>query len=629
MKKFLALLAASSLAQDDTIIVSLTSSDEHVEKGGSVSFTCEWTLNADYKDYDEDNFQMYWKLEHTAGVQTIASWEPAADGEAEEPVYYLNHMLEQRVTVVPSFDDPTRESRNATMEVTNLDIDDDNMEISCEIHWGRRFEDGNAVINVYVNADEVDLQMISNELEGRAQDDNGTLIEPDMEQEIAECTIHNIYPQPEAVTFIVGDEQIEVTVEDDDIDLNDDDTFTVSAVLTLAPLGQYNGDVVSCEAVAAPDAEIVENAENSTFALEVFYYTNEVTLTIGGDAVALGEDDYSVIENHLYTVSCVANGNPAPEVVITNHEGQELVSGSSTSAQRTLNDAIQYITCNAENNNETGGFDQGEVVADKAELDVYYITDVELGADMEGEYDSEFTKECNIQGHPAPKIQWTKGDSTHIIDEGTLELGALTYEDAGTYTCTASNAAGDSSDSFSLKVNGPCIVSIQGVEAGSSQSVAGQASLEMACHVQGNNCEIEWETSLADEFMQQGDIEFDDGVSKLFFSSFETLSEPANFVCKATNEKGTKQDEVEIGEDQNPACCQIPSAASLGTGAIVGIVIAIPAILIIIGAAVFFCRKRNDDKNSDTLEEGDDADEPEKQPLQADHDGEGGNADAV
>ena len=39
---------ASSLAQDDTIIVSLTSSDEHVEKGGSVSFTCEWTLNADY-----------------------------------------------------------------------------------------------------------------------------------------------------------------------------------------------------------------------------------------------------------------------------------------------------------------------------------------------------------------------------------------------------------------------------------------------------------------------------------------------------------------------------------------------------------------------------------------------------
>ena len=35
------------------------------------------------------------------------------------------------------------------MEVTNLDIDDDNMEISCEIHWGRRFEDGNAVINVY------------------------------------------------------------------------------------------------------------------------------------------------------------------------------------------------------------------------------------------------------------------------------------------------------------------------------------------------------------------------------------------------------------------------------------------------------------------------------------------------
>ena len=35
------------------------------------------------------------------------------------------------------------------MKVDDLRIADDNMEITCEIHWGRRFEDGKSSVQVY------------------------------------------------------------------------------------------------------------------------------------------------------------------------------------------------------------------------------------------------------------------------------------------------------------------------------------------------------------------------------------------------------------------------------------------------------------------------------------------------
>ena len=35
------------------------------------------------------------------------------------------------------------------MQVADLRIADDNMDITCEIHWGRRFEDGKATVQVY------------------------------------------------------------------------------------------------------------------------------------------------------------------------------------------------------------------------------------------------------------------------------------------------------------------------------------------------------------------------------------------------------------------------------------------------------------------------------------------------
>lgn len=624
----LALIAATYAQTDSPIDVTLSASDSHVKQGDGVILTCQWSLDEDYDDYSDDNFQMYWKEKVTTAdggdrTETIARY----DGTSGKTTLYYGHTLTDRATADLDFD-----GRYANLNITDLQIADDDTEVYCEIHWNKRFEEAGESINVYVDADEVDLDVLDNEIEGRAYNDNGTIIPP-TETIVGRCTVSGVYPLPENVMFIVGDEEMAVDVEDDDVRANDDGTFDVEAELVLAPLGKYNQDEVSCFSIAAPEADRIENNETESFVLEVFYYTETVTLTIEG-ATEMSDDQYSVIEHQKYTISCTADGHPAPTITITNHDGQEMANPAEANGVRT--DSVQHISCNA--GNSDANFTMGDQKTDNIELDVFYIDDVEVGEDESAEYGNTFTKHCNVDGNPPPKISWTKGDNDIVIEtDDQLDLGALQYKDAGEYTCTATNAAGSDSDEFELSVDGPCIVQINEskVQAGQSQLTdpehEGDASLKLVCTVEGNNCQTEWESD-AENFISQGKIEtvdLDDGTkveNTIFFESFEQFTEPTNFYCRASNDRGEKFDEIKIDDTRSPACCQTANAAGLGTGAIVGIVIAIPAILIIIGAAVFFCRKRSGDKN-DIVDEGDDVTEPEKEPLQADHDGEGGNAE--
>jgi hypothetical protein len=618
MKNLLAVIAASTYANkvESPLDVQLTASDDHVLAGEGVTLSCSWSLEEDFADYGENKFQLYWKEKIAADndIRALASYQ----GDEDDINVYYGGTFENRAIYNVSFD-----AREATLNLADLTISDDDTEIFCEIHWNKRFVQDRITVNVYDNADEVRLDAHDWELEGRSQVDNGTVIDP-VETHVATCTVDSVYPNPGTVTFQVGDQVVEV---DGEVTDNSDGTFTVVGELRLMPEGQYNEDEVSCFSVAAPDAERQENFVNDTFELAVTYYTDSVTLVIGGDADEGDEGEYTINEDEQYEVSCVANGNPAPTVRITNSKGEEVSDLSQSIAVRS--ESIQHITCTAENNDEN--FTAGAVVEDKAQLDVYWIDDIVLGDDLTEEYNEEFNKECNAQGHPAPTITWTKGtDDKNVGTNGDLDLGTLEYGEAGEYTCTASNPAGSVSDAFELTVEGPCIVTINDVSSGNSQQteVPGQASLAMYCNVQGNDCQVEWEaTALPGFIAANGKTEWieEDKLNKLFFGGFDQFAEPVDFTCKATNDRGTVKDTVTIDDSKSPACCQTANSAGLGTGAIVGIVIAIPAILIIIGAAVFFCRKRNDDKN-DVVDEGDDA-EPEKEPLQADHDGEGGNAE--
>lgn len=67
---------------------------------------------------------------------------------------------------------------------------------------------------------------------------------------------------------------------------------------------------------------------SNAFLTKISDYTNDVELVIGGQADRQGEGAYSVVESQVYTVSCQANGNPAPELTITDANGEEITVSS-------------------------------------------------------------------------------------------------------------------------------------------------------------------------------------------------------------------------------------------------------------------------------------------------------------
>ncbi|RMB93417.1 hypothetical protein DUI87_30112 [Hirundo rustica rustica] len=105
------------------------------------------------------------------------------------------------------------------------------------------------------------------------------------------------------------------------------------------------------------------------------------------------------------------------------------------------------------------------------------------------------TLRCNATGVPAPAVTWAKGTepislSPHyqLDPDGTLLIPSSSPEDAGTYFCTATNAAGFSSREMQLSISTKPRISVNGSQASEPVTVLavlGQDST-LPCEVQGN-----------------------------------------------------------------------------------------------------------------------------------------------
>ena len=84
---------------------------------------------------------------------------------------------------------------------------------------------------------------------------------------------------------------------------------------------------------------------------------------------------------------------------------------------------------------------------------------VSIGATLKVLTNTTVTLRCNAPGNPTPSHSWQKSESgKESLDleheRPELTLLAVGMEDAGTYTCVASNKAGDDSASTTLVVAG-------------------------------------------------------------------------------------------------------------------------------------------------------------------------------
>jgi hypothetical protein len=621
--KLLPALASYVALADDALQVTISIDKAEVPRGDSVTYTCQWNLDAEYADYEIEDFQLFWKLNDNGHRQSVARYQPGETPEDERKIFYHNTQVTDRIDLTAEFSGLNLYEQSASLTITDLNLGDDDMKIACEVHWASRFGIDETTVNVYVDASAVELEAIESSLEGREREDvNGTIFAVE-ETDVAGCNIFNVYPEPSSVTFTVGDEVVEVAATAEP-SADEDGLFNINAMLTLMPSADYDTKEVSCYSQASGMADQVPpTSGNATFALDVTYYTTEVTLEISG--ANENGDGYYINENEEYEVLCRANGNPAPTVTILGTDSVEIPTGSQAIAVR--DDSVQYIVCSANNNEEDSDFGAGEPVQAQKQLDVYYLDEPITDIAEQYTYGEEVTISCKAEGNPEPQFSWTKDDQS-LAGGFSHTFSRIQYSDAGSYTCTAKNAAKELTSSDDISVDGECLVTIVSKEATASQT-PNAAALMLECEVQGPECSITWSSNDEPELVAQGNSISAEGAgltvtNKLYFEAIDKRTNPVSFICSGQNHHGEATDSVEIDENDDPVCCANVDAGNLGTGAIVGIVIAIPAILIIVGAVVFFCRNKHsssdDDMKSD-LEEGNDEEPGEKAPLTSEGDG--------
>ncbi|RCN41236.1 hypothetical protein ANCCAN_12803 [Ancylostoma caninum] len=167
-----------------------------------------------------------------------------------------------------------------------------------------------------------------------------------------------------------------------------------------------------------------------------------------------GERVIQVKENNTLSIDCAAGGIPPPQIS-WKKDGQpldEVQGGRLTVPHATASDAGRY-TCTARN-------EAGSVSADFA-VDVFSrprFKDIKTEVQV---IDGDRARlECKVEGHPAPTVRWLRGgrpieDMSNFIlsPRGeTLMILKARRADAGSYSCVAKNAAGESEAGFTVSV---------------------------------------------------------------------------------------------------------------------------------------------------------------------------------
>ncbi|KAK6759923.1 hypothetical protein RB195_021467 [Necator americanus] len=205
-----------------------------------------------------------------------------------------------------------------------------------------------------------------------------------------------------------------------------------------------------------------------------------------------GERVIQVKENNTLSIDCAAGGIPPPQIT-WKKDGQPLddVQGNRLIVPHAVpSDAGRY-TCTARN-------EAGHVSADFA-VDVFSRPRFkDIKAEVQVIDGDRARLECKVEGHPAPTVRWLRGgrpieDMSNFIlsPRGeTLMILKARRADAGSYSCVAKNAAGESEASFTVSVLTP-----PHIEESVDQNphIVQGKTLTLYCPVLGNpDPKVEW-----------------------------------------------------------------------------------------------------------------------------------------
>ncbi|XP_041262809.1 hemicentin-2 isoform X2 [Onychostruthus taczanowskii] len=178
----------------------------------------------------------------------------------------------------------------------------------------------------------------------------------------------------------------------------------------------------------------------------------------------------------------------------------------------------------------------------------------------------ETTLPCEAQGHPPPLVVWSREPQPlplatsrfRVLPSGSLHLAEPQVTDNGLYTCTATNAAGNASLSYSLHVQAPPQLWIGDGE--SHLAAVANTSLRIHCHSVGSPpAQIQWLKDGHPLDGQDGVVVSEDGGTLLV--TRVGLGHQGLYICQGSNRAGLAQAEVQVSVHVPPTI--EPSAVDL------------------------------------------------------------------
>ncbi|XP_063051892.1 hemicentin-1-like [Engraulis encrasicolus] len=280
-------------------------------------------------------------------------------------------------------------------------------------------------------------------------------------------------------------------------------------------------------------------------------------------------EEIEVVLHQGVVLPCDTQGFPRPSITwqregvplaTTGHRMAVLSNGALKFSRVTLGDAGTY-QCLAQNSAGTAVGNTRLVLQVPPVLSVPVLDySVVLGGSV--------SLECVADGQPPPQLSWTRdhrplvdGTHTRIYANGTLHLTAVTRSNAGTYTCSAHNAAGRASQDIRLTVQIPPMIPVGQSELSIMQGF--QALLP--CAAQGlPEPRVSWE--------RRGVLVPNRPGKYTTLRSGELIIERAEagevcvFTCVATNAAGSARHDITLSVNVRPAFKELPLDLTLNKG---------------------------------------------------------------